>query len=701
MKTCQKWRAGRLAGLFVLSLFLSLSWAKTAQAGLKYIPASSEQGAWNSILSVTGGQLVTDYRLLSSPSLSSQCHLTSHLDDGGNTRYSLWADVEVDAVTLSNVAELKFRNAGTVFGRPVDVWIKVSSLRVGRASGSCGCSAPRKRRLAFMELNSPIHIGVTATGANKIQDNFFCQHRKYYVDLTFSVYYAGTTTPVPAETPFYQTFYDIDAVSDYGTETFYGKSGFTGDLWVFDRQMMDLNAAAGNIKLQAIGADERGDTGMNNHWTWADADRAADGRTHTCNYGNGDHDSTINGGGVATIRGNTFTESYQCHICSSALRIYSPTASLSAPMKSVDSSHGYYDGDSCDWVVSQGLGTYLVNTWQPYTSCVFRDTMDPALTVTGVDVYKDSVSAGNRVAPGNYSYSLSGQSVTVAMSAAYLSNTSIYNGGKLIFVVHTKVKANGLGKSTIPNTGNVSLAGTSNNTNTVSIRPLYRVYVTHEGQGATDPPEKKEGIEWGGSSKVTYAPAKDWYTRDVYRGAQTAYTASGKNGLGHVSGPSLKEGSMLTEYTFTGIREDMHLHVVFIPIPELSVTKAIEGPVKSLPAFGSPLFYYKVSGTDYLGDAHTWYWAIPGEGTVTRKVPAGDYTVRELPIDRWQLMKVENVKNFSGLSVEGRGGSCSLKNGLPTDAPGSSAGDGHVRFTNRLSDWEDSGHNSQAENRLK
>ena len=680
--------------LFLVGFFF---FGNTAEAGVRTIPSSAEPAAWAAIKGGSTGVLITDYDKATVKQYTNG-HAINYTQDGKD-RHSIWINTTENAGSKSDIATFRFSNAGYVFGNPIDVVMNVAEVRY-TAADNCSCSAARKKRLLFMNLERPIHVGFTTKGANDARDDYFCQHRRYRTTLDFTVYYAGTNTLVPASTPFYQTFYDIDAGDDYYRESATGTTGYTGDLFVFSRYKMSISASAGKVSLK-MDASERGGRAMNNHETYAVANVAANGATHSCSNNVHDWDSTINGGGVATIRGNHFSMTFESGGCSSAVQVYSPTSSIGSPSKSVDNTKGYYDGDACDWTITQPIGTYYANMYQPYASLTFTDTMDPNLTVTGVSVYKGSASAANQLGTGNYSYSLSGQRVTVSMASGYLNNTGIYDGKPIICVIHTKVKANGLTKSTIPNTGTVTMEGTAKNTNTVAIRPLYRVYATHEGQGTTNPAAIKDGIEWNASSKVTYTPAKDWYTKEVYYGSQKGYADSGKDGLTHKGGSDLKANSLLTEYTFTGINEDKHLHAVFIPIPELTVQKAISGDRKGYSPFGSPLFHYKIQGTDYLGDTHTWYWNIQNEGRVTRKVPAGEYTVTEMPISRYSLQNVENIKNFTNLSVPNRNGLCNLKNGLPTDTPGSSAGDGHIRFKNQLLDWEDYGHNSQIENKVK
>ena len=88
-------------------------------------------------------------------------------------------------------------------------------------------------------------------------------------------------------------------------------------------------------------------------------------------------------------------------------------------------------------------------------------------------------------------------------------------------------------------------------------------------------------------------------------------------------------------------------------------------------AHGNPIFTFKVTGKDMLGNTHTYYDTVEftktGVGTGTKvsltavfKVFAGTYTVSEEPTARYQLAEVHSVVNgtVSGktavINVEGK-----------------------------------------------
>lgn len=70
-------------------------------------------------------------------------------------------------------------------------------------------------------------------------------------------------------------------------------------------------------------------------------------------------------------------------------------------------------------------------------------------------------------------------------------------------------------------------------------------------------------------------------------------------------------------------------------------------------------------------------------------------------LSSYSLGSGTHLTNSSGPVLSSRDGTCNLKNGLSTDTPGNSVGNGHIKFTNKLADCEDFEHNSGIENRIK
>lgn len=589
----------------------------------------------------------------------------------------------------------RFRNVATINGAQYDavIWFDMGLY------GYKKDLKPSYNYRMFSVSRSGLSIGSTSYQL-PIFDPDIPEHYADYLNQYISMQWILVPNTAPSDYTLWdidvpmvivQKFEDVDiyrsvadTVDDVERWSF---QEFEGGLFLFDRAKTTINDKRA-MRVESFSSDH-----FEVYANYKGLSTNSSG--YTINAGSqhetGWNESLFRTGGYVVSTNNQGTSEYGGINCNSVLSLYVQTQP-EKPKKNVSTTK-VHPGDQAVWTIEQPVmnttETVATTLGMRLSRMIFTDNLPADLTYVSHSVTKN----GRNVAG---TFHRNGQTLTFTVASSELNSASFYDGTPVKMTITTKVvDAPSVGKIQNTATVNTIIAETVTATTDVYVN----IYTSHEGSGTITP--NVLDLPWGNNNTtISYAPSKYWYTKEMHQGNQTDWNGSTKGAsLGeHYTGSNLKP--KLTSTRLVNIKRNMHVHAVFVPIPELTVQKAIEG-TKSYSSFGSPLFYYKIAGTDYLGNNHTWYLTIPGEGTLKRKVPAGDYTVTELPVDRWELVGAENVKNFSNVGISNRGGICNLKNGLPTDTPGSSAGDGHIRFTNKLTDWEDFGHNSQVENKLK
>ena len=84
----------------------------------------------------------------------------------------------------------------------------------------------------------------------------------------------------------------------------------------------------------------------------------------------------------------------------------------------------------------------------------------------------------------------------------------------------------------------------------------------------------------------------------------------------------------------------------------MTITKEVTGKWED---FGTPVFLFQITGTDYNGVRRTYYESLEmpeqfqtGQiyrKSFTMKIPAGMWTVREIPVSRYALTGIREVEN--------------------------------------------------------
>lgn len=178
----------------------------------------------------------------------------------------------------------------------------------------------------------------------------------------------------------------------------------------------------------------------------------------------------------------------------------------------------------------------------------------------------------------------------------------------------------------------------------VTFKRVYHIDTSVQGQGTITSSIKN--IDKGQTKVITYTPASGFYIRSL--------TIDGKN-------IDLKKYPK--EYTFSNISADHDVKAVFLPNPEIQITKEIYLDELYFPS-GDPTFIIEAKGTDYLGDYHEYLKTIKFsesdiskvviengrkklKKTITFNIKAGKYQCSEISVARYKLSEINKVVSGS------------------------------------------------------
>ena len=266
------------------------------------------------------------------------------------------------------------------------------------------------------------------------------------------------------------------------------------------------------------------------------------------------------------------------------------------------------------------------------------------------------------------------QTVTLTLANPNSTNPWLYSGETLSMTIVCQVNETMWNYTTFGRNASVSINGNGRDTNGVNNSISYRI-LTDVVNGTIDPDETR--ILRGSDRTIEYAPNDGYYVKSVT-----------------VDGVSRPITEFLDSYTFQNITGNHEIQVVCAKQPVITITKQIDRD-SVVWAKGSPIFTFKISGTDYLGKERTYYRMISfsenesaESKSITVNIPAGQWTITELTANDWSL---STVKAGTSCEVSGNAG---ILDTLNTDAAS-------VTFINGVSDYSNYTHNGAVVNDLK
>lgn len=135
--------------------------------------------------------------------------------------------------------------------------------------------------------------------------------------------------------------------------------------------------------------------------------------------------------------------------------------------------------------------------------------------------------------------------------------------------------------------------------------------------------------------QISYSPLPGYYLKSI-----------------SVDQTEINKSQHESNYLFTKVNADHQIKVVYEKNPVLTITKEVTGKWDE---FGTPVFLFQISGTDYNGVSRVYYEALEipeqfQENGVYRKsftmeIPAGVWNVREIPVSRYVMTGIKEVSN--------------------------------------------------------
>lgn len=363
-------------------------------------------------------------------------------------------------------------------------------------------------------------------------------------------------------------------------------------------------------------------------------------------------------------------------------------AAAKTPVKYVENLSGsdingdaLYPGDMLVYRTNQEVETLGISGTARYKSFVMTDTIPDGLTVTGIKLQQKTAgsSSYNDIPAGSYSTSTRKNAdgtttVTLTLNNPNSDNPWLYSGETLSMAVTCQVDEKMWDYVTFGRNAAVTINGNGRTTNSVNNAISYRI-LTNAVNGTIDEDETR--ILRGSDRTIHFEPNEGYYLKSVT-----------------VDGVTVSITQDMDSYSFSDIVSNHEINVVYAKDPVITLTKVINRD-DVVWAKGDPVFTFKITGTDYLGNTRTYYRMIAfdqGDGasskSITVKIPAGRWTVTELETNDWALSR---VTAGTTCTVSGNAGILDTRN---SDTAG-------VTFTNNVSDYSNYTHNNYQINLLK
>lgn len=261
-----------------------------------------------------------------------------------------------------------------------------------------------------------------------------------------------------------------------------------------------------------------------------------------------------------------------------------------------------------------------------YRSMYIQDVLDSKVKCTGVKLQKKVGNGGfSDVGSDVYTVNSSGNSsgggtVKITINSPY--SKLDYSGAVTYRML---IDCQILDSGQADNKGTLVINGSAKDTNVVTIYGERKYTITTEVVNGSIT-AKQENIIKGSDRTISYSPNSDYYLKELY-----------------VDGTAVSVASYPSSYTFSNITADHHIKAVYAKNPVITVVKQIDTS-RIVYAKGNPIFTFKITGTDYLGNSRT-YYRLLSMGNLSwksfnLKIPAGTYTVTEVGINDYRLSSI-------------------------------------------------------------
>ena len=314
------------------------------------------------------------------------------------------------------------------------------------------------------------------------------------------------------------------------------------------------------------------------------------------------------------------------------------------PEKKTDQA-SYHVGDKGVYTISQTGSLTPDEGYGSYGSFQFIDRL-PA----GLDYVSAEIACSDGAVPdtaGDIVYDAGSRTATYTFTSEYLRALE-YRGQIYTFTVVCRINEAALGGQAFANTAEVAINGEVVTTPAAAVTPYY--CITTEVVGGTID-AGISAISAGENKTISYRPNTGWRLESVI-----------------VDGVAQDISRFADGYSFTDIRANHHIRVVYVEVPtdrNVRLTKRIKAS-DIVFDHGYPTFLFKLEGTDVFGRDRVCYRAVTftpeyvsantaGDGYVSctavfSDLVPGTYTATEEATNRYVLAGVTEV---SGGRAEG------------------------------------------------
>lgn len=251
-------------------------------------------------------------------------------------------------------------------------------------------------------------------------------------------------------------------------------------------------------------------------------------------------DSWIKAGALCPTKNGHISFRYQgAGWNGSTLSLYSSFTDFSKPVKAVDASRNYYLGETVTYGITQKIPEFYADILEPLASFTITDTLPEEVTYQSAKVMKGTEEI--TTSKGTLSYNTGTRTLSYSLKADILADKNFYDGREIKLVITAKTAKDK--KGTVVNQAATNIGEISLSSNTVTIGLQHKI-TTKVTNGTIT--AGMQGIESGISKTVTYTPSPGYRLASVT-----------------VDGTSVNKADYPSSYTFTNIRADHTINVVF------------------------------------------------------------------------------------------------------------------------------------------
>lgn len=386
-----------------------------------------------------------------------------------STVFSLKVDKNQNSQSFPNTITLRFKNAGIVYGKVVDVYVKVNNVTANLAEKNADYNNSSKTVVPFLTVDEN-----WGTKSIQIMDYIYPNHPTVTHDIYQSYWINANVTAdlryqdgTPCDLKLVMTPSDIDVISNIHGQTL--KESFTLE-----------NATSTIAKIVTNNANNLAEVASGGNITWTPTDP---------NGTSGDWDEHNKTGFAVRSVNNTMTFSYGTTAsCGGLFGIYTEVPAA-PPVKTVSTEKvTAKSGQEINYTVNYTAPVPGVDLIGNLDSMKMADTFDERLDFKSLSVVLD----GKTLIEGeDYTVDVSGQTVTVTPAAKYLAKG---NGGKNYVITYktvtnSKIEQNG---SDIENRAEQILDNVPSHSNTVKTQVLFKK--THEYRSGTPGKELPQSV---------------------------------------------------------------------------------------------------------------------------------------------------------------------------------------------------------------